>query len=240
MNTNRKIAMIAGILYIVATVAGILSLGFTQSILDMPDYLINVAANKSQVIAGEFFALIMAVAIVGIPITLYPVLKRHNESIAIGYFGARLAEGFVFIISIISVLTLLTLSQEFVEAGAPIDSYFQTLGDMLVVMRGAGHVGIFPLSALMFYYLLYQSKLVPRWLSGWGLIGAVLYLASDLLIMFTVITSFSTIRVGLVMPLALQEMVLAVWLIFKGFNLSAISSGYDKIAVKEEFEQIKV
>ncbi len=77
---------------------------------------------------------------------------------------------------------------------------------------------VFSLGALMIYYVFYQSKLIPRWLSGWGLIGSVLYLVVPLLSMFG-----SELAI-LTLPLALQEMVLAVWLIVKGFNPSAIAS----------------
>jgi hypothetical protein len=229
MNTSRKIAIIVGVFYIAATVAGLLSVVFTEPTLNAPDYLISVSANENQVIIGALLELIMAVAVAGIAITVYPVLRKHNVSIAIGYVGARIVEGVIFIIGVISLLTLLTVSQEFVKAGAPDASYFQTLGELLLASRDwGGHVvldvAVFPLGALIFYYLLYQSKLIPRWLSGWGLIGAILYWAAGLLVMFALISPFSTIHVVLQAPLGLQEMVFAVWLIVKGFNPSAIAS----------------
>jgi hypothetical protein len=229
MNTSRKIAIMVGVFYIVATVAGMLSLPFTQPILDAPDYLINVSANEVQVILGALGELILAVAVAGIAIAVYPVLKKHNSSIAIGYFGARIVESLILMIAVISLLTLLTLSQEFVKAGAPDASYFQTLGALLLAVRDwGGHVvldvAVFPLGALIFYYLLYQAKLIPRWLSGWGLVGAILYWAAGLLVMFALITPFSTPHIVLQAPLGVQEVVLAVWLIVKGFNPSAIAS----------------
>ncbi|GAI06871.1 unnamed protein product [marine sediment metagenome] len=150
---------------------------------------------------------------------------------AIGYVGARIIEGVGYIIAAIILLSLLTLSQEFVKAGAPDASYFQGLGTLLLAGRewivAAGVTLPFSLGALMFYYLWYQSKLIPRFISVWGLIGGVLYLAAGLLGMFG-ITSFSTISLSLEMPLAVNEMFLAVWLIVKGFNPSAIASGSAK------------
>jgi hypothetical protein len=113
------------------------------------------------------------------------------------------------------------LSQEYVKAGAPEASYFQTLGALF--LRADGYLGdilgiVFPIGALMIYYLLYQIKLIPRWLSAWGFLGAIPYLASFLLGMFG-------FELGiLVLPLAVQEMVMAIWLIVKGFNPSAIVS----------------
>jgi hypothetical protein len=82
----------------------------------------------------------------------------------------------------------------------------------------------FGLGALMYYYIFFQTKLVPRWLSGWGLIGIILIIVTSMLVMFRVIGPMSTTQVVLAVPIAVQEMVLAVWLIVKGFNSSAIAS----------------
>jgi hypothetical protein len=121
-----------------------------------------------------------------------------------------------------------TLSQEYVKAGAPDASYFQSLGTLLLAARDwAGVLGSFAfiLGALMYYYIFYQSKLIPRWLSVWGLIGVPFWIAAELLLMFGLIEHFSTNAILLDIPIAINEMVLAVWLIVKGFNPSAIASG---------------
>jgi hypothetical protein len=230
MSTNRKIAIVVGVFYLTANIiAGPLGLLFTEPILNDPDYLVQVSANENQVLLGALFVLIMAVADAGIAITVYPVLKKRNASIAIGYFGARIVESVIFILDVISLLILLTLSREFVKAGAPAASYFHTLGELLRSVRDwGGHVvldvAVFPLGALIFYYLLNRSKLIPRWLSGWGLVGAILYWAASLFVMFALITPLSTIHIVLQAPLGLQEVVFAVWLIVKGFNPSAAAS----------------
>jgi hypothetical protein len=175
------------------------------------------------VIIGVIFYIIMAVAVASIAIVIYPILKKHNEALALGYVGARIAEGLLFIVNIITILTLLTLSQEFVKAGAPDASYFQTLGDLLLAagdwayMLGFGLA--FTISALILNYVLYQTKLVPRWLSIWGLIGAVLIFIYYLLQPF----SINLVEI-LFLPIAVQEMVFAVWLIVKGFSPQEIKS----------------
>jgi hypothetical protein len=132
------------------------------------------------------------------------------------------------IVGVICLLLLTTLSQEFVKAGAPDSSYFQTSGALIVAVRDwMGDVAgllAFGLGALMYYYIFYQTKLVPRWLSGWGLIGIILIIVTGMLVMFRVIGPMSTTQVALAVPIAVQEMVLAVWLIVKGFNSSAIAS----------------
>ena len=227
MNSNRKNAIIVGVLFIIATVAGVLSGVFLGPILDAPDYLINVSANETQVIIAGLFMLIMGFAVAGIGIMMYPIFKKHNEALALGYVCLRIIEGVLFIVSVVSLLSLLTLSQEFVKAGAPDASHFQTLGTLLQEESyWAYHMGTisFGLAAPMFYYLLYKSKLIPRFLSVWGLIGVLPWLAVSLLIMFGSITESSVLETFLYAPIAVNEMVLAVWLIVKGFNSSAIVS----------------
>jgi len=232
MDSYRKAAIIVGVLFIIGTVAGILNQAFLLPILDASDYLTKASANENQVIIGALFGFIMAVALAGVPIVIYPILKKRNEVLALGYVGARIVEGVFYIVDAISILLLLTLSQEFVKAGSPDASYFQTLGELLpAVVDWSGH-GFGPivwlLGAWMFYYLLYKSILVPRWLSGWGLIGVISALVAILSGMFGQIGTMSTTSIVLQLPIAVQEMVLAVWLIVKGFNPSAITSASAK------------
>ena len=227
MDSNRKTAIIVGVLFIIGTAAGIISVGFTGSILDDPDYLIEVSANENQVKIGALLEFTMAAATAGIAISLYPILKKHNEGMALGSVGFRIIEGALFSVGVISLLLLVPLSQEFVQAGAPDASSFQTLGELLVggstfslVIGGLA----FSLGALMYYYLLYQSKLIPRWLSGFGLIAVTLGLAQYLITFFSA-SAFASSEIEILhIPIFLQEMVFAVWLIVKGFNPSAIAS----------------
>lgn len=237
MNTNKKIARIAGILFITATVAAILGGVFIGPILEDPDFLINISANDTQVLIGVLFELIAAGAVAGIGITMFPIFKKHNEALALGYAGGRIIEGVFIIISAIGALLLLTLGREYV-AGAPGASHFQSLGALLLAERGwnllIGTNIIFSLNALILNYIFYQSNFVPRFLSVWGLIGAPLILAAGLLITFDLVSGSSAIVILLVIPIALNEMVLAVWLIIKGFNSSAISSASLKIDMNRE------
>ena len=229
MDTNRKTAIIVGVLFIIGTVAGILSVVFYGPILNGPDYLIKVSANENQIIIGALFVLTMGFALAMVPVMMFPIFKKHNEALALGYVVFRGAlETFTYIALVISRLLLILVSQEYVAAGTPDASYFQTLGALL--LKGHDSINtiliiVFGLGALMLYYLFYQSKLIPRWISGWGFFAIILHLATGFLIIFHLQSPFSTINTVMNLPILLQEMVMAVWLIVKGFNPPAIASG---------------
>jgi len=236
MNTNRKTAISVGVLFIIATVLNVLGRSISQPILDAPDYLIKLSANENQVIIGGLLVLLSAFASAGIAVGLYPVLRKRNQALALGSVGFRIIENVLGIVSAICLLSLVPLSQEYVKAGAPDASYFQTLGTLLLGARDSIsniHLIPFCIGALMYYYVFYQSRLIPRWLSGWGLLAVIMNLASALLVLFDLIGDFSTVQVVLSLPIAFQEMVLAAWLIVKGFNPSAIASLSAKTATNE-------
>ena len=118
MDSNRKTAIIVGLLFITALVSSMLSGEFSGSIND-PDYLTAVSANENQVLIGVLFQLILTASVVAIPIIMFPIFRKYNESLALGYVVARIFEGFFDIVIAISMLLLLTLSREFVKAGTP-------------------------------------------------------------------------------------------------------------------------
>ena len=227
MNSYRNTARIAGVLFIIATVAGFTSAVFLGPTLEAPDDLAKVSANENQVLIGALFVFIMGAAGASIAIAMYPVLSKHNKGIALGSVGFRIIEGALFMVGVIFLQLLVTLSQEFVKAGAPDASYFQTSGVLMVggfnfslLMGGLA----FSVGALLYYYLFYRSRLIPRWLSIWGLIGVILGLGAYLIQFSSASALASTeIEIGHI-PIFLQEMVFAVWLIVKGFNSSAIAS----------------
>ena len=224
----RKTARIVGVLFIIATAAPLLSVAFVPFLFGPAD-VANVwllAANESQVRIGALLEFTMAFAVAAIPICMYPILKKRNESMALGYVVGRLVEGVMFTVSVICLLTLLYLSKEYVIAGAPDAVIYQILGTTILAVRSVQSIFAqfgFSLGSLMFYYMLYKSKLVPRWLSGWSLIGAILFFASAFLPLFGD-SPGSTTYLLLNAPGGVGEMVFAVWLIAKGFNPAAINS----------------
>ncbi len=222
MNNNIKTARIVGALFIIATVAYSLSVVILDPILGDSDYLTIVSANENLLIIGALLVLIDAVAVAAIAIVIYPVLKKYKEALALGYVGARIAESVLFSVNVITTLTLLSLGQEFAKAGALNTPCYQTLGTVLLAAGNWAYLlglGLaFALSALILNFILYQSKLVPRWLSSLGLVGAALVFVNYLLESFGI----NPVEI-LFLPIAVQEMVFAVWLIVKGFNLPVIA-----------------
>jgi hypothetical protein len=227
MKTFRKTAIIVGVLYIIGTVAGVLSVIVSTPILDGPDFLIKVSANENQIVVAALFVLLMGLALAMVPVMMFSILKEHNQALALGYVVFRGAlETVTYIAMVITWLFLIIASRGYTAAGAPEASYFQTLGslfkegnDSITPILGI----VFSLGALMLYTVFYRSKLIPRWISGWGFFAIIMHLTTCFLIMFQLQSPFSTINLVMNFPIFLQEMVMAVWLIAKGFNTSAIA-----------------
>jgi hypothetical protein len=220
MNSVRKTAILVGILFLIALVFDLLAMAISGSILNAPDYLVNVYPNRMQIIVGALLRLIAAGAIVLIPITLLPISKQHNESLAYGYIGFRLLEGILFLFSLIKSLSLISLSQEFISAGAPDASHFQTISNSIQAQDHWSilvYIIVFTVGALMFYSLLYKSKLLPRFISVWGLVAVSLLLVGTIVGMFGFIHT-SKIMIFFGPPVALNEITLSIWLFTKGFN----------------------
>jgi hypothetical protein len=214
MSADRKAALWIGVLYIIGTVALVLSLVVMGPLLAGPAYLAQVAAQPNQVAIGALLALLAGFALAMVPVVFWPVGKRYNETLAMGYVVFRGAvETVIYIVGALGWLLLIPLSKQ--PDAAPLAGFVHTADPVIWEQ-----VGVFPfvLGALMFYVLLYQSRLVPRWLSTWGLVGAALYIVAPLGSMFELSLGF------FMAPLALQEMVMAVWLIAKGFNPSSIAA----------------
>jgi len=226
MTSYRNTARIAGLLFLAGTVTA-LPMSFTESILNAPNYLTGIAANSTQVLIGALLDFLAAVFSGCIAIALYPVLKKQNEALALGAVGFRLIEPVFYIVNIIGILALVMLSQDFVRAGAPDAAAYHLVGTVIQAARAYANyvfgVGAFSLGALMYYVVFYRSRLIPRWLAGWGVLATLCSLTAALLVMFGLkpLSPFFTV---LILPIAVQEIVLEGWLIFKGFNPSALAS----------------
>jgi hypothetical protein len=228
MTSTRRAAITAGVLFLVGTAAGVLSI---VGAADGPNYLIEIAGNRTQVIVGALFQLLTAGAFAGVAIALHPVLRRYGPTAAAGFLGFRIGAGILNMLGALILLLLLELSRGFVSAGAPVASYFETVGALLRIGRdGMNHVAmILALIAgdAMYYWLLYRARLVPRWLSGWGFAGLAFAMVASLLVMGRLIEVVTPVYASLMAVLGLQQMVLAIWLIVKGLDADSLAEGID-------------
>jgi hypothetical protein len=226
MKSYRGNAIAVGVLFIACSAASILSATPLGSVLDDPGYLSKLAGLDSSVVTTALIEFIWAATGAGIAIGLYPILRRYSRALALGSVAARVVEGVFVLIGTLSLLALLTVSQQSLAAGSSAQSSFQPVGDALIAVRDWAHGFVallaFGIGALLYYYVLYTSRLIPRWLSGWGLVGAALLLVSTVMAGLAQDFGFTTANTVLNIPIGLQEMVFAVWLIVKGFDQSAL------------------
>ena len=204
----KSTARIVGILYIIGTVAGILSVPFLK-VRNEPDYLAKIAENPNSLVVGAILTLIMGLALALIPAFMFPILKKHNEIFGIGYIIFRGAlETWSHIIGAVCYLALSSLNATEAGAGAALNA----IADSSVTAF------VFGTGALIFYTALYKYKLIPRWISGFGIVAILLHIASGVLVLFELQENFDTSSLIMNLPIAVQEMIMAVWLIIKGFN----------------------
>lgn len=224
--TDPNAARLAGILFIAATVAFSASVVVLAPILEADDCLSMVAAHGRVVGAGVLLELINHIAVVGIAVVLFPILRRFSNRVAVGYVAARSIESVLFAVGTMHLVALAKLGREFVAAGSSPESYFHTIGGMLLAGHNWDDAGLlftaFSIGALMLNWLLLRTRLVPRWLSVWGLVGAAFLLAARIIVMSGSHMGSAAVFV-MDAPIMVQEMVFALWLIIKGFNSAVLA-----------------
>lgn len=222
MSAYNRTARIAGALFLVAMVTSLMGGVWLESIVTAEDYLATASANETQVLLGVLLELINCLAVIGIAAVLFPLMRRHNEALAAGYLGTRLVEVVVLAVAAVSPLLIVTLSQEYLAAGAADAAYFETAGALVMAARGQLASLLTPiffsLAALLLYIFLYQTKLVPRVISIWGFIGVVSLFTWNMLEAFGLHVSAGMV---FALPMILNEIFLGLWLLVKGFNASA-------------------
>lgn len=223
MNSDRKTAITFGILLISGVLFGILS---SVPALEQPDYLIKLSSINGHVVIAALFQSIMATVYVCVAVIMYPIVKRYSEGMAHAYFGFRIIGAVFLFIGVISLLLLLYSSQRFVIEAQP--DYFQSIGELIRLGRDwLNHIGMvlpWSIGGLILFYSFYQLKLIPKWLSIWGLIGYTSTLFATLLLLLDIIIIVTPIYFILNTPTAIMELVLAVYLIIKGFNTTVVAS----------------
>lgn len=217
---SKSIARAVGILYILGTVFGIVSAAITSNISNSSDVLSAVASQESELALGALFVVAMAFVLAMIPVVAYPILGETDILLARGYFLFRsVLEAGTYLMTAVAWLTLIPLSGS--------DGVSPVWGDTLIQLEGVDVVSTlaFLTGAAMFYIILYRARLVPRWLSVWGLLAIIPYLVPVFLALFSDVdvSTTSTTTVLLDLPLGLQELTLAVWLIVKGFTTDRVT-----------------
>lgn len=198
-------ARVAGSLFLTATVAGVLS----AVLLGTGNSTPSIAGDAHRISAGALMILVMAAAIAMIPPTLFPVLRELGEAPALGYVAARIIEVVLLLPAAVMPLMLVSTPSETVRA---LSRTYEVWGQSCSAF-------FFCLGSLLLNYLLFRSRLVPRWIAGWALVAAVPYLADVFLVMFGMLSPASAAHALLFAPLALNEVVLAGWLLTKGWAL---------------------
>ncbi|MDR0377634.1 MAG: DUF4386 domain-containing protein [Spirochaetaceae bacterium] len=222
MDEYRKTGIIIGVLYIIGTISGVLSAFLTGTVNNLNEYFVQIVSSKNIYILGTIFILCMGFSLAFIPIILYPILKRQNKIFALGYVVFRGAIETVTYIAIFGCMVLLLkIGQNYVVLMDPEKQQFINMGILIVNFRQIitnSTLFVFSIGAFIFYGILYKSKLIPVWLSIWGIIAIILHITTGILILFELQTETSMINSIMNFPIFLQEMVMAIWLIIKGFN----------------------
>lgn len=220
MNTYRKNAILAGVLFILCTATSIIGGLMGNGLVEGSNYLSTLACSGNKAIIATIFEVIWAGTGAAIAFTLYPVIKKNNESLAMGSVIFRAIEGVFVVAGTLALLALFTLSQETLQTGAA--------GTLFVGMRhwSAGVLAIFFFNtgAMLYYIAMYRSGVIPRWLARWGIVGTVLGLAAVVIGAFSPEFVNSPVHFMMNMPIAFQEMFLAVWLIVKGFEKKGLAA----------------
>jgi hypothetical protein len=228
MDPDRRTAKVVGVLFIVATVASILGSVALGSTLDGSDYLRTVAAHEGQVITAVLLFLIAATSAFATAFLLFPILRRYAEGLAAGYLGLRAFENVFYVASVVGILMMLRVSQSDATGTADV-SELALLGAALIAWRDwstlLGTLIFFGLGAVTLNYVLHLSRVVPGWLSLWGLIGGALVFLYGVLGILGVDAGLGSPWMLLAMPIAVQEMVFAGWLLTKGFEPREVNVG---------------
>jgi Domain of unknown function (DUF4386) len=227
VNSARKIALVTGVFFMITIIPSpIAQFVLYDSVLNDVDYIVGAGAD-ANVRLGAFLEVIIAIAIIGTAVTLFPLLKRQHEGFALGYVAARIFESTMIVVGIIGLLSVVTLRQEFAGvAGAEAASLVKD-GRSLVAIHDWTFLlgpGLMPgLNDIMLGYLLYASRLVPRALALLGIVAGPVHFASFVAVLLGVIEAGSVGQGIASIPVAAFEVILGIWLIVKGFNPSAVA-----------------
>ncbi len=226
--STRRNEKITGAFFIAATTSAIIGVQYYSPVLKSTNILESANAASTQIALGAFFELILAISNIGTGVMLYPRLKRYSESWGLGYSLFRLLEVVFILIGLLSMLTIATLSKEALSMSSEAKLSVQSIAGFLKqVYSWAFILGphfMLGINTLIYSSIFYLSKILPKKLAIFGITGAVLILLAAILEIFGYIPHFSSFIIFLALPIAVYEMVLAGWLIIKGFNKEAYTA----------------
>lgn len=227
MNEGKTTGRVVGALFLIAMAASLAGGGWLESITGAPDALAHAFERRTQVVAGVLLELLNCLAVVGIAAGLFPVMRKHSQALAAGYLGARVVEAAVLSVAAIGPLLVVALSDEHRAAGTPADAaHLRAVAAVVIAARR--HVAslltpiFFGAAAMLLYVFLYRARLVPRFLSVWGALAVVAMLAWNLLEAFGVRVPAGMV---LALPMILNEIVLGIWLLVRGFAVPPPAGG---------------
>jgi hypothetical protein len=225
MPNLRKTALVAGALYLITFIASIPAVFlFLGPVLDNPDYIVGAGAD-TRVLWGCVLDVVTALAGIGTAVALFPVVKRQNEALALGFVTSRMLEAAVIMVGVVSLMAVVSLRQDL--AGTD-PAALATVGRSLVAVRDATFLlgpGLMAgVNALLLGTLMYRSRLVPRVIPAMGLIGAPLLITATMATMFGVFEQVSAWSMIATLPVAAWELSVGTWMVVKGFNPSPITA----------------
>jgi hypothetical protein len=229
VDSLRRTALLAGVLFIITFAASIPAVLLYGPLLSDPNYVIGSGADV-RISLGALLEVVTVIANIGTAVVLFPVLRRQNEGIALGYVAARLIEGTFIVVGIVCLLTVVTLRQDFAGGAGAEKASLVTAGKALVAVHdwtflfGPGFLGAGFGNGILLGYLMYQSSLVPRGMAWLGLVGGPLVCASAVAVLFGVIDAGSTWQGVATIPEILWEASLGLYLTFRGFKPSPLTS----------------
>jgi len=242
MTSLRKTALVAGVFYLI-TFISIPTLALYGPVKNHRDWIL-ASGGHTAVLVGGFLEVIVALAGIGTAVTLYPVVKRQNEGIALGFVTARVLEAGMIFTGVVSLLSLVTLRQDLGGAAGA--------NPAALVTTAASHVAVYNwtfllsqtlmpgINALLLGSLMYRSRLVPRVIPVMGLIGAPLLIGAVIAALFGGIDQHSSLAVLAALPVAAWELSLGLWLVVKGFKPSLITVGMEAASSPPAYRDVTV
>lgn len=223
-NTYRMTARIVGAMYLAGFVVGIGGIILIQSILGAPDHLSTLSANSTLLASAAVLWLMAAAWDAAHGVLMFPILRKHNsEGIAAGYLGFRIMDGLLIALMVLFILIQIPIGSEYLNAGAADGSYLQALSTVFMQAQlDAYNIAMTTLgiSGLILCYAFYKSRLIPRLLAVWGLVGYAIILCGSVL---EIMMGFDLLSIH-ALPGGLWEVFIGVWLIVKGFNATPVAT----------------